>query len=281
MERENFYLLLELPCDPPETDAQVIEDAIAKKQSEWSRLRNHPTKGLHAQKYINLIPEIRRVMTDEALRAKEAEAAREISARDKQDKYPEIDRHIDILMGKGHITPEEVHKLSKVHGLDKGEIQGRIAARKNQKYNRVDQQITLRMAKGYLTESEVEQIAKRNSVKVEEVRKRVRCPIKKNNGDKDITPPRQLDRSLEKTIRDNLKLLNKSSLYDFLGLPESADLQTLQEAASQKKKQVARTSKKDAVATANNTLAGYCMTLFKSNETRNAYDVSLDRKSVV
>ncbi|MFO7860858.1 MAG: DUF1566 domain-containing protein [Desulfosalsimonas sp.] len=277
MERENFYLLLELPCDPPETDVRVIEDAIAKKQSEWSRLRNHPTKGLHAQKCINLIPEIRRVMTDEALRAKEAEAAREISAKDKQDKYPEIDRHIDILMGKGHITPEEAHKLSKVHGLDQGEIQGRIAARKNQKYNRVDQQITLRMAKGFLTESEVEQIAKRNSVKVDEVRKRVRCPIKKNGGDKDITPPRQLDRSLEKTIRDKLKLLNKSSLYDFLDLPESADLQTLQEAASQKKKQVARASKKDAVATANNTLAGHCMTLFKSNETRNAYDVSLAR----
>ncbi len=277
MERENFYLLLELPCDPPETDTRVIEEAIAKKQSEWSRLRNHPTKGLHAQKCINLIPEIRRVMTDDTLRSKEAEAARKISAKDHQDKFPEIDRHIDILMGKGHITPEEAHKLARVHGLSEGEIQGRIAGRKNEKYHRIDQQITLRMAKGYLTESEIANIAKRNQAKLDEVRKRVRCPVRKNSDDKDAPSIRQLDRSLEKTIRDNLKLLNKSSLYDFLDLPDSADIETLREQAVKKKREVASTSKKDAVATATNTLAGYCVTLFKSDESRNAYDVSLAR----
>jgi CRISPR/Cas system-associated endoribonuclease Cas2 len=277
MERENFYLLLELSCDAPETDTRVIEEAIAKKQSEWSRLRNHPTKGLRAQKCINLIPEIRRVMTDEALRGKEAEAARKISAKDRQDKYPEIDRHIDILMGKGHVTIEEAHKLARVHGLSEGEIQARIAARKNEKYHRIDQQITLRMAKGYLTESEVASIAKRNQVKADEVRKRLRCPVRKNSDTNDTAPIRQLDRSLEKTIRDNLKLLNKSSLYDFLGLPDSADLETLREQAVKKKKEVASTSKKDAVATATNTLAGHCVTLFKSDESRNAYDISLAR----
>ncbi|MFW5975437.1 MAG: hypothetical protein ACOCP6_01625, partial [Desulfosalsimonas sp.] len=163
MERENFYILLELSCDPPETDPEVIEKAITKKQSEWSRLRNHPTKGLHAQKCINMIPEIRRVMKDDALRAKEAEAASELLTRDRESKYPEIDRHIDILMGKGYVTPEEKIRLASVHGLDESQIQDRLNARKNEKYSRIDQQITLRMAKGYLTESEVEKIAKRNS----------------------------------------------------------------------------------------------------------------------
>ncbi|MBS3808664.1 MAG: DUF1566 domain-containing protein [Desulfobacterales bacterium] len=277
MERENFYLLLELPCDPPETDPDVIEKAITKKQTEWSRLRNHPTKGLHAQKYINMIPEIRRVMTDDALRAKEAEAAREILAKDKENKYPEIDRHIDILMGKGHVTQEEKSKLARVHSLDESEIQNRINARKNVKYHRIDQQITLRIAKGYLTESEIGKIAKRNSVKVEEVRKRVRCPILKTEKEDEVPQPRQIDRSIEKTIRDNLKLLNKSSLYDFLGLPESADLKSMQDAASRKKKELASSGKKDAVATAASTLAGHCVTIFKSEQSRIAYDISLAR----
>lgn len=275
MERENFYILLQLPYDPPETDPQVIEAVIAKKQSEWSRLRNHPIRGLHAQKCINMIPEIRRVMGDEALRAREAEAAKQLSAKDREGKFPEIDRHIDILMGKGHITGEEILKLAQVHDLEEGEIRERINARKNVKYHRIDQQITLRMAKGFLTETEVEQIARRNAVKAEEVRKRVRCPIVKNGKKSDIAPPKQMDRSLEKTIQDNLKLLGKSSLYDFLGLPESADLKSLQEAAARRKKQAASTSKKDAVATATNTLAGHCATIFKSDESRNAYDVSL------
>ncbi|MFP3981344.1 MAG: DUF1566 domain-containing protein [Desulfobacterales bacterium] len=275
MERENFYILLELPCDPPETNPEVIEKAISKKQSEWSRLRNHPTKGLHAQKYINMIPEIRRVMQDEALRAKEAEAAKRLLAKDKESKHPEIDRHIDILMGKGHITPEEKAKLTRVHGFRESEIQDRINARKNASYHRIDQQITLRMAKGYLTESEIEKIAKRNSAKVEDVRSRVRCPIQKTDKDPETPKPRQLDRSLEKTIRDNLKLLNKSSLYDFLELPESADLKSLQNAAVRKKKELTHSSKKDAVATATSTLAGHCITIFKSEQSRTAYDISL------
>ncbi len=275
MERENFYILLELPCDPPETNPEVIEKAISKKQSEWSRLRNHPTKGLHAQKYINMIPEIRRIMQDEALRAKEAEAAKRLLAKDKESRHPEIDRHIDILMGKGHITPEEKAKLAKVHGFRESEIQDRINARKNASYHRIDQQITLRMAKGYLTESEIEKIAKRNSARVEDIRSRIRCPIHKTDNDPETPKPRQLDRSLEKTIRDNLKLLNKSSLYDFLELPESADLKSLQNAAARKKKELTHSSKKDAVATATSTLAGHCITIFKSEQSRTAYDVSL------
>ncbi|MFW6271862.1 MAG: DUF1566 domain-containing protein [Desulfosalsimonas sp.] len=277
MERENFYILLELKSDPPETNPEVIEKAIAKKQSEWSRLRNHPTKGLHAQKYINMIPEIRRVMKDDSLRAKEAEAARELLAKNRESKYPEIDRHIDILMGKGHITGEEKSRLAKVHGLAESEIQNRINSRKNEKYRRIDQQITLRMAKGYLTESEVGKIAKRNSAKYEEVLQRVRCPVVKTEKSPEAAAPRQLDRSLEKTIQDNLKLLNKSSLYEFLGLPESADLKNLQEAAIRKKKELTQSSKKDAAGTASNTLAGHCITIFKSEANRIAYDVSLAR----
>ncbi len=72
MQRENYYILLELSVDPPENDPEIIEKAIQTKKIEWSRLRNHPTKGLQIQKFINMIPDIENVMRDETLRQEEA-----------------------------------------------------------------------------------------------------------------------------------------------------------------------------------------------------------------
>src|SRR6056297_1173264 len=277
MERENFYILLDLSINPPETDAAVIKQTIKKKQAEWSKLRNHPTKGLQAQKNISLIPEIEKVMLDPQLRAEELEAAKQVIKQGKESKYPEIDRHIDILMGKGFLAQEEVIKLATVHGLSQNEIQDRINAKKQEKFGHIDRAISLRMDKGYITEAEIAKIAKRYSLAEEDVRGRVRCPIKKDEKEQSDVKPRHIDKSLEKTINDNLKILGKSSLYDFLDLPESADLESLQTQASRKKKELANISKKDAMVTAGNTLAGHCMTIFKTDESRNAYDISLAR----
>jgi hypothetical protein len=277
MERENFYILLDLSIDPPETDSAVIEKQIRKKKAEWSKLRNHPTKGLQAQKNISMIPEIEKVMLDPQKRAEELEAAKGEVRKDKESKYPEIDRHIDILMGKGFISHEEIVKLAEVHGLSQNEIQDRINRKKQQKYGHIDRAISLRMDKGYITEGEIAKIAKRYSLPEEDVRKRVRCPIRKDDKDKTHPEPRHIDKSLEKTINENLKVLGKTSLYDFLDLPESADLESLRAQAARKKKELSRISRKDATVTAGNTLAGHCMTIFKNEESRNAYDITLAR----
>jgi len=277
MERENFYILLDLSIDPPETDPETIKQRIKKKQAEWSKLRNHPTKGLQAQKNISLIPEMEKVMLDPQLRAEELEGAKRVIKQGKESKYPEIDRHIDILMGKGFISQEEVIKLANVHGLSQNEIQDRINAKKQEKFGHIDRAISLRMDKGYITEVEIAKIAKRHSLTEDEVRRRVRCPIKKDDKEKSDVKPRHIDKSLEKTINDNLNILGKSSLYDFLELPESADLESLQAQAGRKKKELSNISRKDASMTAGNTLAGQCMTIFKSDESRNAYDISLAR----
>ncbi len=275
MERENYYILLDLSIDPPETDTKVIEAAIARKQSEWSRHRNHPTKGLQAQQYISMIPDIRRVMTDPARREQEAAAAKTHTARDKAGKISEIDRHIDILMGKGFISREEIVKLARRHGLEEKDIQDRVRLKKDEKFARVDQQLSLRMAKGYITEEEIKKLAQRHNLKVDEVKSRVYIPMLKNGPEKDAPEQRQMDRSLEKSIRENLKIIEKKSLYDFLGLHESADLETLKDAISRKKKELAGAGKKDAQVTAGNTLAGHCATIFRNEESRIAYDISL------
>lgn len=274
MERDNFYILLELSVEPPETDDTVIYNAIQKKKAEWSRLRNHPTKGIHAQKYISMIPDIQRVMMNQEMRHAEALDAIDILKKGKQDKYVEIDRHIDILIGKGYLLDEEITKLANIHGIEPGDIKTRINAKKETQYQKVDQTIGLRMEKGYITEAEIDKIAARYALTTEEVRRRIRCPIAKDDKEKIAKPP-PLDKSIERAIIENLKVVQKSSLYDFLELPETAELEKLQEKATQKKKDLTSFSRKDADITAGNILAGQCLTIFKNNESRNAYDISL------
>ncbi len=276
MERDNFYILLDLSIDPPENDSEVIWEAIQKKKAEWSKLRNHPTRGLQAQKNIGLIPEIQRVMISREDRHKEALAAREIVKKGKESKYAEIDRHIDILMGKGYIADADVMRLAQIHGIEKNIIDERINAKKEERFARIDLEISLRMGKGYVTEAEIAKIAKRHAVDTEKIRSRVRCPIAKTGKEK-IETPKLLDKSIETTIHENLKVIKKNSLYDFLNLPETAALEALQEKAALKKKELAGISKKDADVTAGNILAGQCLTIFKTEEGRYAYDISLAR----
>lgn len=277
MERENFYILLELSVDPPETDISVINKAIADKRIQWSRLRNHPTRGLQIQKYLNMIPEIQYVMHDPDLRRQEADAAREFLQKGLETKYSEIDRHIDILMRKGFIAKEEISRLADLHHIHQHEIQERINIKKQKKYSQIDLEIGYRMAKGYLTEAEIARIAKHNALSIEEIKSRVRCPVIKNGKDQNSITPKQIDPSINKSILDNLKIVDKNSLYDFLNLSPSSSLAVLQEKSGQKKKQLASISKKDAEATASGILAGHCMTLFKNEESRLAYDISLSK----
>jgi len=275
MQRENYYILLDLSIDPPENDLEIIEKAIQTKKVEWSRLRNHPTKGLQIQKFINMLPDIQKVMLDETLRNEEALAAEEFVKTDKESKISEIDGHIDILMGKGYIAKEDIVRLAEIHGISQSEINDRIASKKNVKYTRIDQQIGLRMGKGYITENELVKISKKNGMDVEEIRKRIRCPIIKDEKDAESLSIRPLDKSIEKALNDNLKVIGKISLYDFLGLTDNTELKRLQETAGKKKRDLSSVGKKDAIITAGVTLAGHCLTIFKNNETRIAYDVSL------
>ncbi len=275
MERENYYIILDLSVDPPENDQEIIKKAIQNKKVEWSRLRNHPTKGLQVQKFINMIPDIENVMLDESAREQEAAAAAEFLEAGRENKISEIDGHIDILMGKGYIGKEDIIRLAEIHGLSQNEINDRIAAKQDGVYSRIDQLIGLRMGKGYILEAELARIAKKHSMDADEIRKRIRCPVIKDEKEAENLAIRPLDKSIEKSINDNLKIVVKKSLYDFLGVKENAELAQLQEKAGKKKKSLSNLGKKDAVVTAGLTLAGQCLTIFKTNETRIAYDVSL------
>lgn len=131
MEKNNYYILLDLSVDPPENNLKKIENAIKKKQAQWSRERNHPTKGTIAQKNIGLIPEIKKVMADKKLRFKHAKEAKQILVAQEKEKFSKAGRQIGILLSKGSISKNEIAKLSKKYSIKEEQIQNWIKKREN------------------------------------------------------------------------------------------------------------------------------------------------------
>ncbi len=273
MERKNFYILLDLAIDPPEDDQKIIELAIKKKQTEWSRFRNHPTKALLAKQYIDMLPEINRVMSNPELRKAEALNARQAIAREYDEKFSVIDRHLAICMSKGFVTDEEIFNLAKRHSVKANDIKKRISQKESEKHAKIDKQLKLRTAKGYITRDEIAELAGAHSVSEKEIRTRITCPIKKTITEA-TQKPKPLEKAIKKTIEQNLKITGKQSLYEFLDLPPNATLEALQKRAALKEQKFRKIGRKDALATACIALAGHCLTIFKTPESRNAYDMA-------
>jgi hypothetical protein len=280
MQRENFYALLELSIDPPEDNPEVIESAIKKKQAEWSRNRNHPTKGLQAKQSIGMLPEIRKVMSDPTLRAKEALAAQKVFQKREADKFAEIDRHLQLRMSKGFITDEDVEKLAKLHGIDQQVIRTRVGRMEAQKFAEIDKHLNIRLTKGYITEDEITKLAKLHGLSTSKIRPRIKGPIRKEARGGPGETVEILDKSVDKLIRDNLAILGKNSLYQFLDLPPNSDLASLQRRTQEKEGELLKVGKKDALVTAGGVLVGHCITIFQSEESRHAYDISRAQASL-
>ncbi|MEK7989371.1 MAG: zinc ribbon domain-containing protein [Thiotrichaceae bacterium] len=225
MSHENYYILLDLPHT--EHNTSVIENAIKKKQSDWSMLRNHPTKGQSAQKNLSLLADIRTVMQDTDLRKKEAEAAKKINTQQGAEKFKDVDESIKILSTKKYLLEEEFQRLCKQYP----------------------------------------------SIPASELRKRIKVPINKAETEsKDTIQP--LDKTIMKTINDNLKTLDKDSLYDFLELSPNSSLKTLLDKAAQKDAEIRKISHKTADITATGALIGHCQTIFKTQDTQKSYNLA-------
>ena len=323
MDRVNFYQLLELQINPPENNPQTIEDAIKKKQAEWSRLRNHPTKGIQARHYISLLAEIRNVMTDSELRQKEAQAAVEDLKKRLESIFKAVDHHIDLMGSKGTISPDEIEKIAAHHEIKPNLVQKRIArwqkrrgapaviqiqhhlingklgdqdlekiAQQNaididlakrirrqlmdQRQTELDEFVNIQVRKGYMTQGEISRLAEVFPFDEGEILRRIRCPIKKSAKKKE-TDAYQLDSTVEQVISENLKIVGHDSLYSFLGLFPGTSLDALQAKAVAKENEIRKIAQKDAILTASGVLAGQCITLFKSDESRYAYDLSRAR----
>ncbi|MDD3082166.1 MAG: DUF1566 domain-containing protein [Desulfobacterales bacterium] len=272
MERENFYLLLNLSADPPEEDPRVIDDAIRNKQAEWSRRRSHPTKSLQSQRYIALIPEIRRVMGDDNLRRKEAAGACRDELTRINEKLAEIDRHLRVRMSKGFVSEDEIANLAASFGFPADQLRVRVIELETDKLAKIDRQIEMRMWKGYVTEKEVARLAEDFGALKSIIRSRIRCILLQADP---VNAPKvePLDASLTSLIQKNLSIIGKDSLYAFLELPSGSDIETLQRKAADKQAEMLRSARKDALVTAAAELAGVCLSVFGRQKSRLAYDV--------
>ena len=126
MNRENFYILLDLQISPPENNVNTINAAVNKKQAEWSTLRIHPTRGREAQLYLDMLQEIKAVMMDDVKRKQEAEEAGRIIAQKEKKIFKDLDNAIQIISSKKHITESEFKKLAQRFSLPEEVVRKRI-----------------------------------------------------------------------------------------------------------------------------------------------------------
>lgn len=127
MTRDNYYLLLDLPIDPPELDWSKVQAAIQVKRQRWSRDMNIPGKGLKAKANLEQIGEMQRFLEDEARRKEEATAALKVKRQQEKASFAALDRNIKMASLKGYLKEEEVAKLvKKFKSLDEKTIRSRI-----------------------------------------------------------------------------------------------------------------------------------------------------------
>ncbi|MBW1899229.1 MAG: hypothetical protein JRI61_09235, partial [Deltaproteobacteria bacterium] len=294
MKRKNFYILLDLSTEPPEEDLEKIAAAVKKKQTEWSRLLSHPSKGIQAKQFISLIPEIQKVMADPDLRKKEAMGAKKLLEKENQYKFLTIDRQLSIFLSKGAVTSREIQELVKLHSVETDEIlkwmlkkekkeeavsrtpENKPSYKKKDKLKTIISNLGIRMRKGYVTDEEINKLANQHKVDKNEILKQIKYPVRSKN---DGVPekPKTIDLSIIKAIDMNLEIVGKSSLYEFLNLSAGSDLKTLKKNSEQKRTEILNLSKKDAEATPGSTLTGHCLTIFSNEKTRTAYDVTRAR----
>lgn len=110
---ENYFILLELPFDPPEGDSNKISEAISKKQAQWSRDQSNPVKKAKASEYLAALEDIKKVMLDPAARKQEAAKAKQV----KDSKVKELESKLNLYRAKGdELSEKDLKQLVKAFG---------------------------------------------------------------------------------------------------------------------------------------------------------------------
>lgn len=110
--RENYFILLELPFDPPVEDKAKIEAAIAAKQQQWSKDQLLAFKKAKASAYLAMLDNIRDVMLDPAKRANEAKAAKKV----RDEKTKDLVSKLKLYASKGkELNPNDLKRLVKAY----------------------------------------------------------------------------------------------------------------------------------------------------------------------
>jgi len=224
MERENYFILLELPVDPPISDPAHIRAALGRKKQEWTRMQDHPGKRTLALAYLAMLPDMEHVLFDPAARKNEARQAGEIA----RETLRRFEAELRILEGKGHLLPREVTAIAAKY-----------------KAFGVDQKMIYNLAKVPVAEQPPQREETEDTGEI-------------------------LDRLSAKTIERDLAIVGKDDLYLFLGEPRYSSIKKLRAAAEERRRSVGGQNTAESVATRE--LAGICLRLFESFDTKQRYD---------
>jgi tetratricopeptide (TPR) repeat protein len=191
-------------------------------------------------------------------------------------KFAKIGRELDAIAKKRKVKKRDIAKLAKQLGVDTASIEARIESETKKKFAEIDRYLKVRTTKEYITDEEISGLAKLFHLPESEILKLVKCPIRKKSeiGTDKISP---LDKTIEAVIEENLKIVGKSSLYDFLGLWIGSSLESLQKRTGEIEAEIRKIGQKNVFVTAAGILVGHCISIFKTAESRNAYDLSKAR----
>ncbi|PAV12393.1 hypothetical protein ASJ81_06355 [Methanosarcina spelaei] len=132
---DNCYLLLELEFDPPVKDQAVIDQRIEEKAKFWSTNSNHFKKGAEYKTYLEMLPEIKRIMSDPVKRKEEADSACSIV-------YSPIDQDIKILGATGEIAEDIIENYANTKKTPVNVVKKRVSALGIKIIQKFDFQIT-------------------------------------------------------------------------------------------------------------------------------------------
>lgn len=109
---ENYFILLELPFDPPEGNTDKISEAITSKQRFWSDNTSHPVHGPKYRGYLAQIEDMKKVMLNPESRKQEAAKAKQI----KESKKKELETKLIMYRAKKSLPDKDLARLAKLFG---------------------------------------------------------------------------------------------------------------------------------------------------------------------
>ncbi len=112
MDTDNFFFILGLPFSPV-PDTATVEEAIAKKQSEWSRQLNNPRKKDNAKKWLADIGLMQMMLADPSARKMLAEQAQNIQ----QDKLSELEKLLSLNYTEETLSKKDISYLLNRYGF--------------------------------------------------------------------------------------------------------------------------------------------------------------------
>ena len=168
---------------------------------------------------------------------------------------------------------------TKLRSIEAKEAKRILAEKQRSLFKSLDEALFVLTAKGFILESQIEALKKKfKALTPAQIQSRIKVPIKKLESGAKAKKAAPLDPSMAKLIRSNLDILEKQSLYDFLGLKPSSSLKVIRAETERIDQANKLISRKDAAVTASGELIGFCKNLFKDEISRSRYNSTLEEE---